>query len=116
MLHVMPQKAIFLTAVLLSLLIVYTVTVDSLLEQDVWFKIIILSWQCSFSCTSGAQCKENSIQPIGELSQNEGYLAVCLGGSWGKVCGGICRFREFPELFEEAIVVCRQLGFRTEGW
>ena len=54
----------------------------------------------------GAQCRENSIQPIGELSQNEGIVVICLGGSWGKVCGADVN---------AAMVICRQLGFSIEG-
>ena len=56
----------------------------------------------------GAQCNENSIKLIGELSQNEGIVAICLGGSWGKVCG---RFRSDSV----STVICRQLGFSTVG-
>ena len=55
----------------------------------------------------GAQCVENSIQLVGELSGNEGFVAICLGGSWGKVCGGNA---------QAAQVVCRQLGFSTKGF
>ena len=34
---------------------------------------------------------------------------ICLGGSWGKVCG------EFSSRLNAAVVVCRQLGLSTEG-
>ena len=56
---------------------------------------------------AGSQCIENSIQLVGELSQSEGYVVICLGGSWGKVCDGSR---------QAAIVACRQLGFSTEGY
>ena len=54
----------------------------------------------------GAQCIENNVQLIGELSKNEGLVAVCTGGSWGKICGGNT---------QAAQVVCKQLGFSTKG-
>ena len=56
---------------------------------------------------AGSQCIENSIQLVGELSQNEGYVVICLRGGWGKVCRGNTQ--------AAAVVVCRQLGFSTEG-
>ena len=50
---------------------------------------------------------ENSIKLIGELSQQVGSPVICLGGTWGRVCG--------PLDTEDAEVVCRQLGFSTES-
>ena len=38
---------------------------------------------------------------------------ICLGGSWGKVCGDRRYLRYYYE--EEATVVCRQLGLSTDG-
>ena len=55
---------------------------------------------------SGAQCTENSVRLAGELSHSEGYVLICLGGSWGKVCRGE---------INETTVLCRQLGFSTHG-
>ena len=49
---------------------------------------------------------ENSVRLVGELAKNEGFVAICLGGRWGKVCGG---------WVAEARVVCRQLGFSTDS-
>ena len=56
--------------------------------------------------TLGSECVENSVQLVGQLSQHEGNVIICLGGNWGKVCDG----RK-----NEAAVVCRQLGFSTTG-
>ena len=56
----------------------------------------------------GSQCIENSIQLVGELSQHEGSPVICLGGSWGKICG-------ISNFTAAAVVICRQLGFSTEG-
>ena len=55
----------------------------------------------------GSQCIENSIQLIGELSQQAGLPVICLGGRWGKICD----FLDTPV----AVVVCRQLGFSIES-
>ena len=57
---------------------------------------------------TGSQCVENTVQVVGEHSQNEDYVIICLGGYWGKVCCG------WPWI-NESVVVCRQLGFSTEG-
>ena len=53
---------------------------------------------------------ENSIRLVGELSQHEGDPLICLGGGWGRVCGS---WRGYTN--NTAIVVCRQLGFSTQG-
>ena len=54
----------------------------------------------------GAQCVENSIKLVGELSQSEGYVLICFEGAWGKIEYGNTA---------AATVVCRQLGFSTES-
>ena len=63
----------------------------------------------------GAQCSENNIQLIGELSGNEGYVAICIGGSWGKVCGTSLYFDSLADGLNAAVVICRQLGLSTGG-
>ncbi|XP_019852771.1 PREDICTED: scavenger receptor cysteine-rich type 1 protein M160-like [Amphimedon queenslandica] len=40
--------------------------------------------------------------------QSQGRLEICVGGEWGRVCIGGWGY-------EEAALVCRQLGFRVEG-
>jgi hypothetical protein len=65
---------------------------------------------CSPFPTIGAQCSENSIQLIGELYQNEGIVAICLGGTWGKVCGTLDSSDNHA-----ATVICRQLGLSIVG-
>ena len=69
-------------------------------------KIILYYYYNYVQIKTGGQCVENSIRLVGEVSQNEGLVTICLGGTWGKVCyvGS-----------EEATVVCRQLGFSTDG-
>ena len=67
-------------------------------------------------CTIGAQCRENSIQLIGELSDHEGSVAICLGGSWGKICGKSLLFgQSINDGLNAAVVICRQLGLSTDG-
>ena len=41
--------------------------------------------------------------------QSQGRLEICVGGEWGRVCFGGWGY-------EEDALVCRQLGFRVEGW
>ena len=66
------------------------------------FTILMLSWFDAHDI--GAQCVEDSVKLVGELSQNEGYVLICLEGAWGKIQYGNSA---------AATVVCRQLGFLT---
>ena len=66
----------------------------------------------------GGQCTENSIRLVGELSGNEGYPVICYGGSWGKVhmYKDIIYFSaSFSHILNTTRVLCRQLGFSTQG-
>ena len=78
---------------------------------------IIISLLSLDSISQGAQCRENSIQLIGDLSGNEGFVAICLGGSWGKVCGESLLYfsSSIDNLNHVGIVICRQLGLSIEG-
>lgn len=59
---------------------------------------------------------ENSVRLIGELSQTQGFVAICHGGSWGKVCGSHSFIKEGYNLANKAAaVVCKQLGFLSES-
>jgi hypothetical protein len=55
---------------------------------------------------TGAQCVENDIKLVGELSQREGYVLICFEGAWGKIRRGTTA---------AATVICRQLGFSIES-
>lgn len=48
------------------------------------------------------------ISPFSSYSQQIGWVQVCVNGVWGGICG---------EFFndEDAIVVCRQLGYTPIG-
>ena len=47
---------------------------------------------------------------IGGSSSSEGTVEICLGGFWGSVCGQASYWGP-----QEAAVVCRQLGFHSDG-
>ena len=45
---------------------------------------------------------------VGGIVPTEGRIEVCIGGYWGTVCDDYWTF-------EDASVVCRQLGFEYAG-
>ena len=53
-------------------------------------------------------CEDGEIRLVGAASPNEGRVEICYNSQWGTVChlgwGG-----------NEAQVVCRELGYQTEG-
>ena len=119
----MVQKEILPIVVLqkFKVTIATNAAVDNMLEQDVrdynnyyevanhdYIIIVVkLLWlNLKIFTHAGSQCVENSIRLVGELSQNEGFVLICLGGGWGKVCGG---------WVDAAVVVCRQLGFSIDS-
>ncbi len=53
-------------------------------------------------------CESGSLRLVNGRVDYEGRLEVCLGGRWGTVCDD-----RFDSL--EATVVCRQLGYSSEG-
>ena len=55
---------------------------------------------------SGPSCAGNNIRLRGGVSVLEGRVEVCLGGAWGTVC-------DDGWSGNDAVVACRQLGFRT---
>ena len=54
-------------------------------------------------------CSPNQLRLAGSNLPNEGRVEICINSAWGTVCddywGG-----------HDAIVVCRDLGFSTQGW
>ena len=58
------------------------------------------------SCTD---VQEGSVQLVGGLSPYEGRVEVCNNGQWGTICN-----RGYWN-YQDAMVVCRQLGFTTAG-
>ena len=55
-----------------------------------------------------AECVEGNVKIIGGLNETEGRVEVCLGGSWGGIC-------EDSWTYEDAQVVCKQLGYPYTG-
>ena len=56
--------------------------------------------------TSG--CSDGEVRLIGGRSEFEGTVEICLSNAWGSVCDNYWGY-------EDAEVVCRQLGFAFIG-
>lgn len=52
--------------------------------------------------------EEGDVRLVDGVSMYEGRVEVCTNGEWGTVC-----WRNWNN--QEAMVVCRQLGFYTDG-
>ena len=56
------------------------------------------------------ECDDGAVRLVGGVTNSTGRLEVCANGLWGRVCN---RFQYWGP--DNARVVCRQLGFPTEG-
>lgn len=54
--------------------------------------------------------QEGSVRLVAGLSPYEGRVEVCSSGQWGTICN---RYSDWD--YQDAKVVCRQLGFATAG-
>ena len=55
-----------------------------------------------------APCLPGQLRLVGGITANEGRVEICLNNGWGTVCDNSWGRAE-------ATVVCRQLGYPTQG-
>ena len=60
-------------------------------------------------CLTTTECAEGEMRLVDGRSEREGRLEVCQDGVWGTVCD------DGWLLQTSGRVVCRQLGFESEG-
>ena len=53
-------------------------------------------------------CDHGALRLANSLVVGSGRVEICLGNRWGTICNG--RFDE-----TDAAVICRQLGYQSEG-
>ena len=55
-----------------------------------------------------ANCTDGEVRLVGGANQTEGRVEICSNNEWGTIC-------DDQWGTEDAQVICRQLGFDTEG-
>ncbi len=63
---------------------------------------------CNYNYAGTGLCTDGSIQLVGGANNLQGRVEVCNVGAWGTVCDD-----SFGT--NDAQVVCRQLGYSSEG-
>ena len=58
--------------------------------------------------TVAAPCNTGELRLVGSNIPNEGRVEICMNNVWGTVCDDLWSS-------SDATVVCRQLGYSTEG-
>ena len=56
------------------------------------------------------ECETGTVRLVGGITNSTGRLEICANGVWGRVCNKLQYWG-----LDNAIVVCRQLGFSDEG-
>ena len=59
---------------------------------------------------ASTQCSHGEVRLVNGSVPNEGRVEVCVNSNWGIICED-----NRPWDTEEAMVVCRQLGYTPEG-
>ena len=74
----------------------------SIVQHDV---VVICS---SYLFTAATTCTHGTVRLTGGLVPTEGRVEVCVGGRWSGVCDNRWNY-------QDAFVVCRQLGYPATG-
>ena len=65
---------------------------------------------CCLPLHAVSECETGAVRVVGGATLSTGRLEVCANGLWGRVCNRLQYWGP-----DNARVVCRQLGFPTEG-
>ena len=65
----------------------------------------------SVEFSSCADLEDGSVRIVDGSSPREGRVEICSGGEWGTICDRYYNYWGY----EDARVVCRQLGFAAAG-
>ena len=82
-------------------------------EEDLFNCTYTQDHDCSHTEDAGvdcleANCTEGDVRLVGRVKKAEGYVEICLKGSWK----GVCTESWF---YQDARVVCKQLGYPYTG-
>ena len=78
-----------------------------LMWAEYYIYFVILDFNCAGICCS---CGEGAVRLAGDLRNESGPVELCHTGKWYKVCNNSNLWRT-----NVAQVLCRQLGYPTDG-